>query len=63
MKKRICYILISFVLLSTCGLVTSCSTSNQGDYGMSEYKGKKSQKVRQNYKVKGYGDAGKAKKK
>lgn len=47
-------------LLSGSGIMTSCASSQEGD--MHQYKGKKSQKVRYNYKVTGYGDAAKAKK-
>ncbi|MDR1724893.1 MAG: hypothetical protein LBR28_00670 [Bacteroidales bacterium] len=59
MKRKVICSLIGLFLLSTCSIITtSCSSSNNyNDSGMPAAKYKKSQKVRTNYKVKGYGDA------
>jgi hypothetical protein len=63
MKRRIIYIVLGLLLVSSCGIVTSCSSDKIDEYGMRQSRGKKSQKVRQNYKVKGWGDASNTKKK
>ncbi|MDR1005975.1 MAG: hypothetical protein LBL74_03840 [Bacteroidales bacterium] len=58
MKRKISYALIVLLLSSACCFVSSCSSNRSEEGYMMHHKTYKNHKVRQNIKVKGYGDYG-----